>query len=57
MDLLECMTLRELERWAIRSAMDRNRGNVTAVVRDLDVSRTTLYRKLNEYDLRGRGRL
>lgn len=56
MQLFEHMTLKELERWAIQTAMDRHRGNVTAVMRDLGLGRSTMYRKLDKYDLRERGR-
>lgn len=47
---LEHMTLDELEKWAIQSAMQRTGYNVTAVTRELKMGRTTLYRKLKRYE-------
>lgn len=46
------MSLEELERWAIVTAMERSRGNVSEVIRRLGIGRTTLYRKLKQYGLR-----
>lgn len=46
------MTMSELERWAIVNALKNSGGNVSEVMRRLDISRTTLYRKLKEYGLR-----
>ncbi len=43
------MTLAELERWAIETAMARTGGNLSEVVRILAIGRTTLYRKLKSY--------
>lgn len=49
---MQIMTLRELEKWAILSAMKRTSNNLTAVCRELGVGRTTLYRKLRSYGWR-----
>ncbi len=43
------LTLAELERQAIEQAHARAGGNISAVSRELEVSRATLYRKLKEY--------
>lgn len=42
---------RRIEVELIVTAMSMHHGNVTRVARELQVSRTTLYRKLREYDL------
>lgn len=44
-------TLRETEADAVRSAFERNAGNVSATARALGVTRATLYRKLRHYGL------
>ena len=46
------VTLEELEKEAIRQAMQRLDGNVSQVCRELGIGRTTLYRKLQKYELR-----
>jgi DNA-binding NtrC family response regulator len=46
------VSLAELEKEAIRQAIDHNDGNVSAAIRQLGIGRTTLYRKLREYGLR-----
>lgn len=43
------MTLEELEKLAITSSIERNQGNLSNVVRELGIGRTTLYRKLKQY--------
>jgi DNA-binding NtrC family response regulator len=45
-------TLDELERDAIVAALERHNGNISHVVRELGIGRTTLYRKLKRYNLR-----
>lgn len=47
--VFELMTLAELERWAIESSMDRNNDRILAVARELEIGKTTLYRKLKQY--------
>ena len=44
--------LDEIEREALRSALARAGGNVSQVVRELGIGRTTVYRKIKEYGLR-----
>ena len=48
---LDEMTLEELERVAIQRALDRHQGQIAAAARDLGLSRTALYRRLEKYDL------
>ncbi len=45
-------TLEEIERDAIAAALERSGGNLSEVVRQLGIGRTTLYRKLKRYGLR-----
>jgi DNA-binding NtrC family response regulator len=45
------LNLDELEKWAIREALRRSRGNKSAAAQTLGISRDTLYRKLNELSL------
>ncbi len=45
-------SLEDLERDAIVSAMESNRGNLSDVARQLGIGRSTLYRKLEQYGLR-----
>lgn len=43
------MTLAEIEKRAILAALKRNGGNRMAAAAELDIGKTTLYRKLQEY--------
>ncbi|MCK6393476.1 sigma-54-dependent Fis family transcriptional regulator [Zoogloea sp.] len=45
------MCLRELELEAVRAAMTRSGGNVSAAARSLKVARATLYRKLKQFGM------
>jgi DNA-binding NtrC family response regulator len=45
-------TLADLERYAVEGAMARNGGNVSATARELGISRSVLYRKLEKFGLR-----
>jgi transcriptional regulator with PAS, ATPase and Fis domain len=45
------LTLDELEKNAVREALDRNRGNLTDTASELGISRPTLYRKMQKYGL------
>ena len=45
------LTLAELERQAIEQAFARTGGNISALSRELAVSRATLYRKLKKYGI------
>jgi len=48
------MTLSQIEELAIRTSMERAGGNISKVARELGVSRSVLYRKLDRYGLRQR---
>ncbi|HEV8128428.1 MAG TPA: sigma-54 dependent transcriptional regulator [Candidatus Eisenbacteria bacterium] len=48
---LETMTLEEVERYLIRRALDRHEGNVSRAADALGLSRSALYRRLQQYDL------
>ena len=52
---LHSRTLEEIIRIAIDDSLQRNKGNVMAACRELDIPRTTMYRKLKDYGLRGIG--
>lgn len=43
--------LREVERAAIRKALNKHGGNITQTARELGLTRTALYRRLDKYDL------
>jgi len=47
----EILDLETLERRAIEEALRRTNGNMSEVVRQLKIGRTTLYRKIKEYGL------
>ncbi len=44
--------LEDLEREALKRALERSGGNVAEVVRELGIGRTTVYRKMKQYNLR-----
>jgi DNA-binding NtrC family response regulator len=44
-------SLSELEEMAIRSALDRHQGNQTEAAKSLGISRSTLWRKMKEYNI------
>ncbi len=44
-------TLEQMEERAIRAAMDKYKGNLTLVAKSLDISRPTLYKKLEKYGI------
>jgi DNA-binding NtrC family response regulator len=46
------MSLEELEKAAIEKALKRHGGNLSDVARQLGIGRSTLYRKLEQYELR-----
>ncbi len=46
------MNLEELERWAIQMALKKTGGNLSAAVKRLGIGRTTLYRKIKQYNLK-----
>lgn len=47
-------SLEELEREAIRQALEHFGGNLSDVARQLGIGRSTLYRKLDQYELRSK---
>ena len=47
-------TLKEIEMEAIKSSIERNKWNMTTTADELGISRMTLYRKLEQYGLRGK---
>lgn len=50
-DSSEIMSLQDVEKEAIRSALDKTRGNKKLVAELLKISERTLYRKIREYGL------
>ena len=52
--LLKIATLKEIEMDAIKSSVERNKWNMTTTAEELGISRMTLYRKLEQYGLRGK---
>ena len=47
----EVKTLDEMEHQFIRESLERNHGNVTKTAKELGLTRTALYRRLNKYGL------
>jgi DNA-binding NtrC family response regulator len=47
-------SLKEIEMAAIKSSIERNKWNMTTTAEELGISRMTLYRKLEQYGLRGK---
>jgi len=45
------LNLVELEKSAISMALDKNNGNLSKAAKELGLGRTTLYRKMEKYDL------
>lgn len=45
------MTFAEIEKLAIKSALDNNNGNVRKAAKELDLARQTLYNKMQKYKL------
>ena len=43
--------LKQIEKQAIQSALNRNDGNISNTARQLDIGRATLYRKIKEYEI------
>ncbi|MGH7481813.1 MAG: sigma-54-dependent transcriptional regulator, partial [Longimicrobiales bacterium] len=48
---LEDMTLEDVEKLLIRRALDRQRGNVSRAAEQLGLSRSALYRRLQQYEI------
>jgi len=53
--LYESMTLDEAERHLIQRALARCAGNVSEAARELGVSRSALYRRLQHHGLKAQG--
>ena len=53
--LYEAMTLDEAEKVLIQKALGRYGGNVTDAARELGVSRSALYRRLQHHGLKAQG--
>lgn len=47
----EFMTLEQLERWAVRRAMDRSDGDISKAAENLGLSRAALYRRIEKYQI------
>jgi transcriptional regulator with PAS, ATPase and Fis domain len=47
----EVLPLEQLEKEAIKNALDRTKGNKRNAAKMLKISERTLYRKIKEYDL------
>jgi DNA-binding NtrC family response regulator len=45
------LTMAEIERRAVQSALDRHGGSVPRAARELDVAPSTLYRKLDAWGI------
>ncbi len=50
-DTLESVTLDENEKNFIKKALERNQGNITKTAKDLGITRTALYRRLDKFGL------
>jgi transcriptional regulator of acetoin/glycerol metabolism len=48
---LDDMTLEDAERWLIARALQRHDGNVTRAAESLGVSRSALYRRLQQFGM------
>jgi len=48
---LETYNLEELERWAIRKVLTKHAGNISKAAEELGLTRATLYRRMEKYDL------
>jgi len=45
------LTLRDTEKEAVQSVIERHDGNITHAARDLGITRASLYRRLEKYGL------
>ncbi|MEM0991680.1 MAG: sigma-54 dependent transcriptional regulator [Bacteroidota bacterium] len=48
---LDTYNLEELERWAIRKVLTKYAGNISKAAEELGLTRATLYRRMEKYDL------
>ena len=49
---IETLTLEESERYLLQAALERNPGSMQQVAKELDLSRSALYRRLVRHGLR-----
>jgi len=47
----EVIPIDQMEKEAIKNALDQTRGNKREAARKLNISERTLYRKIKEYDI------
>jgi transcriptional regulator of acetoin/glycerol metabolism len=47
----EAMTLEQMERWAVRRAMDKSDGDISKAAQALGLSRAALYRRIEKYQI------
>jgi DNA-binding NtrC family response regulator len=47
----ETMTLEQMERWAVRRAMDQSDGDISRAAQVLGLSRAALYRRIEKYQI------
>ena len=45
------LNIEEVEKLLIRKALDKNFGNITEAAKELGLTRSSLYRRLEKYDL------
>lgn len=50
---LEDMTLEEVERFLVEKALSKNKGNVTEAAKTLGLSRSALYRRMQQFGFKG----
>jgi len=48
----EITTLKQMEQLLIIEALRQNKGNQTATAKELDINKSTLFRKLKTYDIK-----
>jgi transcriptional regulator of acetoin/glycerol metabolism len=47
----EAMTIEQMERWAVRRAMDQSDGDISKAADALGLSRAALYRRIEKYQI------
>ena len=50
-DVEETLNLEEVEHRIIKKAMDKHKGNISNMAKELGITRTTLYNKIEKYEL------
>ena len=48
---VETSNLGEVEKHTILKVIEKNNGNISQAARELGITRTALYRRLNKYDI------